>query len=174
MFAQPCLHVGLGAVGLQHPEGFERRIGEWVDAEHAQVFPGMIAQAEQPLHHRRGCRDPGHGRDGGQECFVERAAHFEIGFARDHFHPGAEGAVRAAVGDHDGKEHANAEGDAQHVHGGEQRVAPHVARGLPEKNARPVPRHGSDVLPAVAACCKVRWRFAISSSPESLAPPDAR
>ena len=122
----------------------------------------MIGQGEDSLHDGRGGGDPGDGGQSGEEGFVERTADFEVRFAGQKFDPGAERAVRAVVGDHDGEENAHPEGHAHHIHRGQQLVAPGVAQDLTQQNRRPVAGHFSAPGSATAASCKARWRACTS------------
>ena len=167
--AQPGFDVDGCTVGPNHAEGFEGRVGEGIDAEQAEVFAGMIGQGKDSLHDRCARGHPGNGGQGGEEGFVERTADFEVRFAGQKFDAGPERAVGAVVGDHDGEENAHPEGDAHHIHRGQQLVAPGVAQDLAQQDGRPVTGHVCETGPATAASCKARWRACTSRSPETLA-----
>ena len=154
--AQPGFDIDGRAVRPDHAEGFERRVGERIDTEEAEVFAGVIGQGEDALHDGGGRGDAGNFRESGEEGVVERSAHFEVGFAGEEFNAGAKRAVGAVVGDHDRQEDADTEGHAEDVERGEEFVAPGVAQDLPEQDGRPVARHGSVPGTATAASCRAR------------------
>ena len=173
-FAQPDFNVDGRAVGPDHAEGLERRVGERIDAEDAEIFAGVVGEGEESLDNGGGGGDAGDFRQSGKQGFVEGSAHFEIGLAGEEFDAGAERAVRAVVGDHDGEENADAEGHAGDVERGEELVPTVMAQHLPEKDGRPVARHFSARWAATAASWRTRWSWRISRSSEILVPSSAR
>ena len=69
--------------------------------------------------------------DGGEDGVVEFAANFELGLAGDEIDADLEGACGAAVGDLNGDEDRNAEGDGEDVQEGEEPMAAGVAEDVP-------------------------------------------